>query len=186
MGVLPSCAQLSVACAEPYVCLPADLLSGVGALLEAPWPVATDGRGIAGGPGAVDADAARLGVPRRGARALPPPRTPGVCCGGQAHGTPARSGVVNARPSTQGRDAGDSHGAWHAPQGLQGLDHRRQTPGVPRRVACVCETRPACGGLVHRPDICLDDEWRRRGGTDHGREPAPGGGAPPWPAPCRA
>src|SRR2546428_3330557 len=117
MGVLPSGAQLSVACAEPYVCLPADLLYGVGALLEAPWPVATDVRGIAGGPGAFDEGAARLGVPRRGDRALTPPRTPGVCCGGQAHVTPARSGVVNARPSTQCRDAGDGHGAWHAPQG---------------------------------------------------------------------
>ena len=181
MGVWPARAQLSVACAEPYGCLPADLLSGGGARLSAPWQVATDVRGIAGRPGAIDACASRLGVPRLGERALTPPRTAGVCCGGQAHVTQARSGVVNARPIPPFRDEGDDHGAWHAPQGLTGLDHRRQTPGVHRLVACVVETRQACGGLVPRPDLGLEDEGRRRGGTDHVRAPAPVGGAPRGP-----
>jgi hypothetical protein len=33
IGVFPSCAQLSVALAEPYWCLPADILDGFGELL---------------------------------------------------------------------------------------------------------------------------------------------------------
>jgi hypothetical protein len=33
IGVFPSCAQLSVAFAEPYLCLPADILYGFGELL---------------------------------------------------------------------------------------------------------------------------------------------------------
>jgi hypothetical protein len=86
--------------------------------------------------------------------------------------------VVNARPIPPFRDEGDGHGAWHAPQGLTGLDHRLQTPGVHRLVACWFETRQACGGLVHRPDLGLEDEGRRRGGTNHCRAPAPVGGAP--------
>jgi hypothetical protein len=118
------------------------------------------------------------GVPRLGARALTTPRTTGVCCGGQAHVTQARSGVVNAPPIPPLRDEGDGHGAWHAPHGLTGRDHRLQTPGVHGLVEDVVETRQACGGLVHRPDLGLEDEGRRRGGTDHCRAPAPVGGAP--------
>ena len=89
--------------------------------------------------------------------------------------------MVNARQITQFRDAGDGHGAWHAPQGLQGLDHRLKTPGVHRLVECLCETLQAFGGLVHRPDICLEDDVRRRGGTDHFSEPAQVGWAPRGP-----
>jgi hypothetical protein len=134
--VSPTGVQRAVACAEPDGGLPADRLCGVGALLSAQWPVATDVRGSAGCPGAFDACASRLGGPRRGARALPPPLPPGVCGGGQAHVTHERSGVVHARQRPPCRDTG----------GVQGRDPGLQTPGVPRLVVFVVETRPACGG----------------------------------------
>jgi hypothetical protein len=175
---LPPCAQLSVACAEPYVRLPAAILSGCGALVQTAWPVATALRRRTVRPGACDACVSSLGVPRLGARALTPRLTTGGFRGGQAQVTHERSGVVNARQLPECCDEGDGDGQWPAPEGVKGLDHRLQTPGLHRLVACVFETSPACRVFVHRPDLCLADDWWRRGRTAHVREPAPRGRPP--------
>jgi hypothetical protein len=140
----------------------------------------TDVDGLAVRPGAFDECASRLGVPRLGDRALTTPLTTGVCWGGPVHVTHELSGVVNARQLTQFRDASDGHGAWHAPQGVKGLDHRLQAPGVPLLLEGLFETLQACGVLVHRPDRFREDDWRRRGGTDRFRAPAPVGWALEW------
>jgi hypothetical protein len=113
-GVLGRCPlgpQLSGAFAAAYWRLPAAILCGVGACLQAQWHVTTDGRGRAGRPGPVDACAAGRGVPRLGHRARPTPLTTGVCGGDLSHVTQARSGGVNARQLTPCRDDGDGHGA---------------------------------------------------------------------------
>ena len=49
-------------------------------------------------------------------------------------------------------------------------------------VPCLVETLAACGLLMHRPDLCFKDEWRRRWGTAHRREPSVVGRAPMGPA----
>jgi hypothetical protein len=51
---------------------------------------------------------------------------------------------------------------------LQRLDHRLKTPGVPLRVQGLVETVQACGVLVHRSDLCLEDDLVRRGRPHHG------------------
>jgi hypothetical protein len=90
--------------------------------------------------------------------------------------------VVNARQITQRRDDGDGHGELHTPQRLQGLDHRLKPPGVRLLVEFVFETLQAFSGLVHGPDICLEDDVLRRGRTAHLSEPAPVGWPPGGPA----
>ena len=84
ISVFPPCAQLSVAFAEPYLCLPADILYGFGEFLQAQLQVATDFRRITVRPGAFDEGMSRMSIPRLGDRALPPPLTTGVFRGGQA------------------------------------------------------------------------------------------------------
>ncbi len=123
-----------------------------------------------------------MGVFRLGDRALTTPLTTGVFRGGQAQVTHELSGVVNARQIPEFCDDGDGDGKLHTPQGLKGLDHRLKTPGVHRLVECLFETLQAFSVLVHRPDICLEDELLRRGRTDHFREPAQVGRTPGGPA----
>jgi hypothetical protein len=178
LSVFPPCAQLSVALAEPYLRLPADILYGFGELVQASLQVTTDFRRITVRPGAFDECVSSLGVPRLGDRALTPPLTTGVFRGGQAQGTHELSGVVNARPIPEFCDDGDGDDKLHAPQGLKGFDHRLKTPGVHLLVKCLFETWQAFSVLVHRPDIFLEDELLRRGRTDDFREPAPGGRPP--------
>jgi len=48
---------------------------------------------------------------------------------------------------------------------------------------CLFETLEAFGLLMNGTDLCLKDDWLRRGGTDHLREPAEVGRAPIGPAP---
>ena len=177
IGGFPPCAQLAVACAAPYLRLPADLVAGFRALLQAQLQGATDFRRIAVRPGAFDECVSRMAVPRLGDRALTPPLTAGVFRGGQAQGTHALSGVVKARQLPSCCDDGDGNGKLPAPPGLKGLDHRLQTPGVHLLLEFVFETLQAFSGLVHRPDIFLEDDLLRRGRTDHVSEPAQVG----WP-----
>jgi|RhiMetdeSRZDD1v2_1073273.scaffolds.fasta_scaffold40701_6 hypothetical protein len=56
------------------------------------------------------------------------------------------------------------------------------TPGWHVRVAFLVETLEAFGMLRNRTDICVQDDWRRRCGTHHFREPPPVGRAPIGPA----
>jgi hypothetical protein len=72
----------------------------------------------------------------------------------------------------------DRGGELHAAQGLEGLDHRRQSPGMHLLVQGLCEMLEACGGLVHSPDVFLEDDGLCWCGADHYREPAPMG----WPS----
>jgi hypothetical protein len=50
------------------------------------------------------------------------------------------SGVLNARQVTQCGYGGDRDRALDTAEGLEGRDHRLQTPGVSLRVACECQT----------------------------------------------
>jgi hypothetical protein len=90
--------------------------------------------------------------------------------------------MLNTRESAHCGSPGHGHGAWHTAHGLQRLAHRVHTPGVHGLLACRVETLEACGLLMPRTDLCVQDEWRRRGGTAHRRAPAAVGRAPLGPA----
>jgi hypothetical protein len=178
IGVFPPGAQSSIPFAEPYLCLPANILYGFGELFQAQLQVATDFRGIAVRPGPFDECMSSMGVPCLGERALPPPLTAGIFRGRQAQVTHELSGVVKAGQIPEFRDDGDSYGTLPPPQGLQGLDHRLKPPGLHLFVARLVETLQTCGVLVHRPDLFLEDDLLGRGCTDDVSEPAQGGRSP--------
>ena len=85
--------------------------------------------------------------------------------------------------------AGD--GEWHSTRQLRAWARGVKAPGFARRLAVrLLETLEAFGLLMHRTDIFLKDDWLRRCGTDHPREPAEGGRAPlarpPYRISCRS
>jgi hypothetical protein len=174
--------QASTACAPPPVRLPPAVLARLGERFPPALPVAPDVGGIPVGPGAFDQDAAGLGVAGCGERTLPAALTTGVCRGDQAQRVQPWSGLRDARPVAACGHDGASDGARHPPSALQGLDHGLPSPGFALLLPCVRQTREACGVLVDRADGFLADARWRRGGTDHGGEPAPMGRAPRGPA----
>jgi len=110
-----------------------------------------------------------------------------------ARATPFSTGIVGRRPSqvrhalagrlntgeiAQFGHEGDGHGALHAPQRLEGLDHWGQTPGGDLSVQCLFKPPEACRVFGDGPHICLDNERRRRRGTDALRSPAEVGRTP--------
>ena len=92
-----------------------------------------------------------------------------------------RSRGLNACQVAQCRHGGHRHGPRDAAQGLEGLDHRSEAPGLPWRGACVFQTLEACGLCGNGLDVCRKDHGLRWGRTDHGTEPAEGGGTPGGP-----
>ena len=79
MGVFASCHEASVPLTEPHVGFPTDVLDDVRLGFESPLHMSADFRGIARGPGALDEDAAGMGVARFGHRPLSALLPGGVC-----------------------------------------------------------------------------------------------------------
>ena len=80
---------------------------------------------------------------------------------------------------------GHRHGALDTAQGLEGLDHRSEAPGLHLLVECEFQTPQAFRLFGDGLDVFLKDHLLRGCGTDHLAEPAQVGGAPVGP-PCRA
>ena len=76
----------------------------------------------------------------------------------------------------------NGHGARDAAQGLAGVDHGSEVPGVALLLACLFETLEACRVFGHGADICLQDDVLRRCGAYHRREPPERGWVPGGPA----
>ena len=74
--------------------------------------------------------------------------------------------------------SGDRHGALHASQGLESVDHWGETPGVPLVLECLLQTLEPLGMFRKGPDVCLADALRRRGGPDDLAAPPQVGGVP--------
>jgi hypothetical protein len=92
--------------------------------------------------------------------------------------THAVSRVIEAGAVSQCCPDSDGHGALAPTQGLEGLDHRGQTPGFDLLPECPFEPLQAFGVLSHGTDVGPEDAVWRGGGPDDFGEPAPMGRAP--------
>jgi hypothetical protein len=62
------------------------------------------------------------------------------------------------------RPSGHRHGALHAAQGLEGVDHWGKPPGLPLRVTFLFQTCKPFGGFGDGADVFLEHEllgWAR-------------------------
>ena len=89
---------------------------------------------------------------------------------------PQLARVLNACQVAQFRHGGPRHGKRDTAQGLEGLDHRREAPGVALLVALECQTPQTVTLCRDRLDVFLQDDLLRRCGTHHRAAPAQGAG----------
>src|SRR5919109_1911549 len=177
-----ACEQSSIALAQSDLGCPTAVLNGLGWGVESAWQLPADRGGIAVGPGAFAQGAAGLGVAGCGQGALSASLTRGILRRHQAQALHALSGVMEAGEVAPCRHRGHRHRALYAAPRLQRRDDRGQPPGFDLFLACLCEPLEAFGVFGDRPDICLENDWLRRGGTDDLGEPAAMGRAPRGPA----
>jgi hypothetical protein len=134
--------------------------------------------GIAVRPGACHQSPSGLGVTGCGTRTLRAPLTRGRLGRDSDHAFHECSGGIEPGEVAHCSHHRDGHSALHTAQGLQGVDHRVQTPRFHVLVACLFETLEACGVFVDGSDIFLKDDVLRWCGADHCREPPEMGRAP--------
>ena len=139
-------------------------------------------RRVARGPGAFDQGASGLGRASRGEASRTPALATGRCRRGEAASTHEVSGMVNTGEVTAFGHEGHGAGARHPTQGLEGVDHGAQAPGLSLIVECLRKPLEAFGGLVDGSDVFWDDELRRWCGTDDRSAPSQVGRAPGGPA----
>ena len=72
------------------------------------------------------------------------------------------SGVIEARQVAQFRHRGHRHGELDAAQGLEGLDHGREAPGLHLLVEFLFQTLEAFGLFGDGLDVFLKDDLLRR------------------------
>jgi len=70
--------QAAIAFAQPYLCLPADVLDGLGLLFEPQLQMATDFCGLAIGPRPFDERSTGMGITGLGQGTLPAPLPAGI------------------------------------------------------------------------------------------------------------
>jgi hypothetical protein len=182
MGMLPPGHEAAVSLATPELSLPAALLDGFGWGVQSPLEMAPAFRGIAVRPGAFPQRPAGMGVPGCGDGTLSASRTGGRCRGDQTQELHQFSRLVNAREVTERSDGRDGHDTRHATQGLEGLDHRAEAPGLDRLVECLCQALETCGVFGDRADLGLTDHLLSRCVADHFTQPPQVSWAPGRPA----
>ena len=138
--------------------------------------------GITLGPSAFDQSSSGMGIPGCGTRPLPASLGTGGFRGDQTQALHEFSWGINACQVTNVGHPGHGHGAWHAAQGLKGVDDRMPAPRFALGLECLVEPLESCGLLMNRGDIVLPDEVLSWGGADDFREPPEGGRAPGGPA----
>jgi hypothetical protein len=174
--------QLSVACAEPDLGLPTEVLDDLGLLFESRLQLSAPLGGLAVGPGAFDQSPSRMGVPGCGDRALWAALTGGIFCREQPQEFhPFAWGIKPGQVAHFGHQ-GDGHRAVHPTESLQGFDPWVQPPGGHGLLECLVETLAACGVFGHRTDLGLAHDVLRRCRTADFRAPPAMGRAPMGPA----
>jgi hypothetical protein len=178
IGLCPSGAPRSVACAPAYLGLPTDILDRLGHLLKASRQMPADFGWVAIGPGAFDQRPAGRAVARLGEAARSAPLSRRGCRRCSAQGVHELSGGIE--PGEVAACGHGGHGARAVPpaEGLARGDDRGQPPGLPRVGTCWGQTVAPGRGCRDRAAVCWAHALRRRGGTDDGAEP-PAGGRPP-------
>jgi len=182
MGMCASCEQSSVPCTQSELSLPTDVLDGLRLLFQLQWQRSAHRGGVAVGPGAVDQRPSGRAVTGLGHGTLPALLSGGIFCRDQTEEFPQCSWGINTCQVANFCHHGNRHGTLHAAQGLQRLAHRGETPGLHVIGEFLLKTLEAFGGVVHRPDVCLQDDVLCRCGADDFREPAQVGRAPVCPA----
>jgi hypothetical protein len=178
VGLFPPCHQAAGALAQSHLGFPAEVLDHCGWFFQSELEMSADCGWGAGGPGACYECATRRRITSFRERPLPASLPRGRLCGDQPQACHELSGMLAAREVAECSDRGDRHRAWHATQGLEGFDHRVETPDGDRFLACLFQTLEAVGGLAHGADLCLAHDVVGRCGTDPFREPAEGGCSP--------
>ena len=158
--------QVAVAFAQPDLGVPADGLNHLGVFFAAQLPMAADRGGSAGGPGAFPERPSGLGIASFGDRALVAALPGGIFRRDQPQELHQCTWGVKPGQVAKFGDHGDSHGALHATESLQGVDHRMQTPGLHVLVEFLVETLAALGVFRDRPDIFVEHALLRRGRAD--------------------
>ena len=133
---------------------------------------ATDLSRIALGPGAFEEGATGMGIARFGASPLAASLPTRICGGDQAHEAHELSGGIEAGEVPKCSHRRDCPQKLHATPGLERVDHGVEAPCVDLVVKCLGKTLEACGVLVDRSDIFLNDDVLGRGGADHLAKPA--------------
>jgi len=90
--------------------------------------------------------------------------------------------MIEACQVAECRHRGDGHGALDPTQGLEGLDDSVSTPSFDLCLAFLFQSLESRGVFIDGSDVCLEDHWLSRGGTDDFREPSAMGRTPSGPA----
>jgi hypothetical protein len=182
VGVCPTGAQCAVPFTEPDLGLPAASLDRFGVFFESELERPAHLRWVPLRPGAFNEGATGLAMPGFGHGTLAAARATGVCRGNEAQKCHAFSGGIEARQVSALGPGGYGHRALDAAQGLEGFDHWLETPGCAPLLELLCETLEAFRVFGHGADLCLKDDWLRRGRAPHLREPPERGRVPGGPA----
>ena len=185
MGIFAFGHQVAIPFTEPDLGLPADGLDRCGALFQAELEMTTDFGRIAVCPGTFDQGTPGMGIPGLGDAPLLTPPPTGICRGREPKIIHELSGVLEARQVAEFGHRRHRHRALDTAQGLEGLDDRREAPGVHLLMEFEFETAQTFSLCSDGLDVCLKDHVLRRGGTDHLTEPAQVGRTPIGP-PCVA
>jgi hypothetical protein len=125
-----ACTELQVPFTQAYLRLPTNVLEAFREVFQAELQMAAHFGRIAIRPSAFDQGTAGLRVAGFRDAALATPFTTGVFRRRQAQVTHELARGIKTGQIAQFGDDGDGHGELDAKQGLEGLDHRGQTPGV--------------------------------------------------------
>jgi len=117
-------------------------------------------------PGTFDQGTPGMGIPGLGHATLLTPPPTGIFRGREPQIIHELSRVLKACEVTQFRHGGHRHGELDTAQGLEGLDHRGQTPGGDLLVTVLFKPPEAFRVFGDGPPVCLANALRRRRRTD--------------------
>ena len=127
---------------------------------------------IAVGPGAFDQGPAGRGVARLGTASLTTTLSTGVFRRRPPAIAHELSRVLNAGEVAKRCHRGHRDGALDPTEPLEGIDHRGEPPGLDLLLKCLLKALATCRVFGDRLHVFLNNDLRRRGGTDDLAEPS--------------
>jgi hypothetical protein len=166
IDVLATRPELPVPVTPSHLRLPTDVLETLREFLQAELPRAAHFGRIAIRPGPFDQGTASLHGAGVCDAALATPFSTSICGRRQSPVIHELAGSLTTGSIAQVGPDGDGNGALHAPQRLEGLDHRGQTPGWDLIVKCLFKPPEAFRVFGDGPHVFLDNDLLRRRWTD--------------------